>query len=61
MSRSITPDGTRLMCELLVYARVDGPEDELHPMRYRPGDVVPVDVYWLPLHGYGPPLRGNRY
>jgi hypothetical protein len=28
---------------------------------YRPGDVVPTDVYWLPLHGYGPPLRGNSY
>ena len=28
---------------------------------YRPGDMVPVDVYWLPLHGYGPPLRGNSY
>ena len=28
---------------------------------YRPGDVIPVDTYWLPLHGYGPPLRGNRY
>jgi hypothetical protein len=28
---------------------------------YRPGDMVPVDVYWLPLHGYGPPLRGDRY
>jgi hypothetical protein len=28
---------------------------------YRPGDVIPVDTYWLPLHGYGPPLRGDRY
>jgi hypothetical protein len=28
---------------------------------YRPGDMVPIDVYWLPLHGYGPPLRGNSY
>ncbi len=28
---------------------------------YRPGDMIPVDTYWLPLHGYGPPLRGNRY
>ena len=28
---------------------------------YRPGDVVPTDIYWLPLHGYGPPLRGNSY
>jgi hypothetical protein len=30
------------MCELLVYARLDGPENALHPMRYRPGDVVVV-------------------
>jgi hypothetical protein len=28
---------------------------------YRPGDLVPTDTYWLPLHGYGPPLRGNNY
>jgi hypothetical protein len=28
---------------------------------YRPGDQVPVDLYWLPLHGYGPPLHGDRY
>jgi len=28
---------------------------------YRPGDMVPTDIYWLPLHGYGPPLRGNHY
>ncbi len=28
---------------------------------YRPGDDIPTDLYWLPLHGYGPPLRGNRY
>jgi hypothetical protein len=28
---------------------------------YRPGDVIPTDTYWLPLHGYGPPLRGNNY
>ena len=28
---------------------------------YRPGDLVPNDIYWLPLHGYGPPLRGNHY
>jgi hypothetical protein len=28
---------------------------------YRPGDLVPTDIYWLPLHGYGPPLRGDRY
>ena len=28
---------------------------------YRPGDVIPTDLYWLPLHGYGPPLRGSNY
>ena len=28
---------------------------------YRPGDVIPTDLYWLPIHGYGPPLRGSSY
>ncbi len=28
---------------------------------YRPGDNIPIDTYWLPLHGYGPPLHGSRY
>jgi hypothetical protein len=28
---------------------------------YRPGDQIPTDTYWLPLHGYGPPLHGNHY
>ena len=28
---------------------------------YRPGDPIPTDLYWLPLHGYGPPLRGKNY
>jgi hypothetical protein len=28
---------------------------------YRPGDNIPTDTYWLPLHGYGPPLRGSAY
>ena len=28
---------------------------------YRPGDNIPTDLYWLPLHGYGPPLHGNSY
>jgi hypothetical protein len=28
---------------------------------YRPGDNIPTDTYWLPLHGYGPPLHGNHY
>ncbi|WP_422928127.1 hypothetical protein [Singulisphaera sp. PoT] len=28
---------------------------------YRPGDRVPTDVYYLPLHGVGPPLHGKNY
>jgi hypothetical protein len=28
---------------------------------YRPGDQIPTDTYWLPLHGYGPPLHANHY
>ncbi|MGO9471264.1 MAG: hypothetical protein ACLQIB_09985 [Isosphaeraceae bacterium] len=28
---------------------------------YRPGDRIPTDTYWLPLHGYGPPLQGSNY
>jgi hypothetical protein len=28
---------------------------------YRPGDNIPTDLYWLPLHGYGPPLHGKSY
>jgi hypothetical protein len=28
---------------------------------YRPGDRVPTDVYYLPLTGIGPPLRGSNY
>jgi hypothetical protein len=28
---------------------------------YRPGDRIPVDTYYLPTWGVGPPLRGMRY
>lgn len=28
---------------------------------YRPGDRVPTDVFYLPLTGIGPPLRGSNY
>ena len=28
---------------------------------YRPGDRIPTDVYYLPLHGVGPPLKGSNY
>jgi hypothetical protein len=27
---------------------------------YRPGDRVPTDVYYFPLHGVGPPFRGSE-
>lgn len=28
---------------------------------YRPGDRIPTDVYYLPVTGVGPPLRGANY
>ena len=28
---------------------------------YRPGDKIPTDLYYLPLHGIGPPLAGRKY
>ncbi len=28
---------------------------------YRPGDLVPTDMYYLPYHGVGPPFRGKNY
>lgn len=28
---------------------------------YRPGDRIPADTYYLPRHGYGPPLQGRNY
>lgn len=28
---------------------------------YRPGDRLPTNIYYLPLHGIGPPLRGSNY
>ncbi len=28
---------------------------------YRPADRVPTDMYYLPLHGVGPPLKGKDY
>jgi hypothetical protein len=28
---------------------------------YRPGDLVPTDVYYLPTTGVGPPLHGKNY
>ena len=28
---------------------------------YRPGDSIPTDTYWLPLHGYGPRCAASNY
>jgi hypothetical protein len=43
-------------------AIVDPPWEAQYDLGYyRPGDVIPTDLYWLPLHGYGPPLRGSSY
>ena len=41
---------------------VDPPwEPEYDLGYYRPGDRVPTDVYYFPLHGVGPPFRGSNY
>jgi hypothetical protein len=41
---------------------VDPPWEAQYDLGYfRPGDVIPTDTYWLPLHGYGPPLNGSNY
>ena len=41
---------------------VDPPWEAQYDLGYfRPGDVIPTDIYWLPLHGYGPPLQGSKY
>jgi hypothetical protein len=43
-------------------AIVDPPWEAQYDLGYyRPGDVIPTDTYWLPLHGYGPPLQGSHY
>jgi hypothetical protein len=43
-------------------AIVDPPWEAQYDLGYyRPGDVIPTDTYWLPLHGYGPPLHGSNY
>jgi hypothetical protein len=43
-------------------AIVDPPWEAQYDLGYyRPGDVSLTDMYWLPLHGYGPPLRGSNY
>jgi hypothetical protein len=52
-----------LQIGLLPYNLVVDPpwEPEYDLGYYRPGDRVPSDVYYLPLHGVGPPLRGANY
>jgi hypothetical protein len=41
---------------------LDPPWEPEYDLGYwRPGDRVPTDIYYLPLHGVGPPLRGSRY
>jgi hypothetical protein len=41
---------------------VDPPWEAEYDLGYfRPGDTVPTDVYYLPWHGVGPPLRGKNY
>jgi hypothetical protein len=43
-------------------AIVDPPWEAQYDLGYyRPGDVIPTDTYWLPLHGYGPLLQGSNY
>jgi len=48
---------------LLPYNLIMDPpwESEYDLGYYRPGDLVPTDMYYLPLHGVGPPLRGKNY
>ena len=43
-------------------AIVDPPWEAQYDLGYyRPGDLIPTDTYWIPLHGYGPPLLGSNY
>jgi hypothetical protein len=43
-------------------AIVDPPWEAQYDLGYyRPSDVIPTDLYWLPLHGYGPPFHGSNY
>jgi hypothetical protein len=47
----------------LPYAMVvDPPWEAQYDLGYwRPGDKIPTDMYYLPLHGTGPPLKGMKY
>ena len=41
---------------------VDPPWESQYDLGYwRPGDKIPTDLYYLPTHGTGPPLHGNKY
>ncbi|MGA7501389.1 MAG: hypothetical protein WBX00_32045, partial [Isosphaeraceae bacterium] len=41
---------------------VDPPWEAQYDLGYwRPGDKIPTDLYYQPLHGTGPPLRGRDY
>jgi hypothetical protein len=41
---------------------VDPPWEAEYDLGYwRPGDRIPNDLYYLPWHGVGPPLRGSNY
>jgi hypothetical protein len=41
---------------------VDPPWEAQYDLGYwRPGDQIPTDLYYQPLTGTGPPLRGRRY
>lgn len=41
---------------------VDPPWEAQYDLGYwRPGDRIPTDLYYQPLHGTGPPLRGRNY
>jgi hypothetical protein len=41
---------------------MDPPWEAQYDLGYwRPGDKIPTDLYYMPLHGTGPPLRGRNY
>jgi hypothetical protein len=41
---------------------VDPPWEAQYDLGYwRPGDKIPTDLYYQPLHGTGPPLQGRNY
>ncbi|WP_165075245.1 hypothetical protein [Paludisphaera rhizosphaerae] len=41
---------------------VDPPWEAQYDLGYwRPGDKIPTDMYYLPVHGTGPPLKGKNY